>query len=157
MALLYAASKKKPKEDAEGNKILRLPIFYPILGSISMIGGLLVLMYGLLNYESDEFIFVFLIFLMLCGLGVPLLLMGTIYKITLTPDHLEQTSMLGKKKLITWPEIMTASYGNISMELKIKSHDKKITAHMHLVGFPYLIRQIESYTQLKRKDMGLPN
>ncbi|MBI1286685.1 MAG: hypothetical protein GC178_03820 [Flavobacteriales bacterium] len=156
MALLVAASKKKPKEDKKGNKILRLPVLYPIIGGFATIAGLTVLVYGLWTCEPDETIFVLMLFLMASGLGIPLLLIGIVFKLVITPDQLEQTTMLGKIKTMKWVDIESVTFGKVSLELKIRSKDQQIKAHMHLVGFPYLIDEIESNTKFNRQEMGIP-
>ncbi|MEM9675687.1 MAG: hypothetical protein AAF992_24055 [Bacteroidota bacterium] len=157
MAALLAASKKKPKEDINGNKVLRLPILYTLIGGIATVGSLVILVYGLLTSEPEETVFVLIFFLAVAGLGVPLLLMGVVFKIVITPDGIEQTTMLGKIKTMRWIDITAITFGNVSLELKIRSRDQKIKAHLHLVGFPDLINEIESNTKFTRTEMGVAN
>ncbi len=66
------------------------------------------------------------------------------------------TTAFGKIKTIRWSDITSISFGKISLELKIKSHNQTIKVHMHLVGFPYFINEIEANTKFTRADMGLP-
>ncbi len=133
-----------------------MPFFYTILGGIAAFGGFSILIYGLITMEPDEFIFLFLIFLFGAGLGIPLLLMGTIFKIVLTPDYIKQINMVGTTKIIKWNEIETIDFNKVTQELKIKSITSKIKAHMHLIGFYDLLNEIDIKTKFNQADLKIP-
>jgi hypothetical protein len=156
MALLLAASKKRAKIDENGDKILRLPFFYAILGGLCTIASLIIIIYGLATCAEDEIIFVLIFFSMCAGLGLPLLLAGTVMKVKILTNKLEQTNILGRTKTIMWSEIESITFGKISLELKIVSATDKIKAHVHLKGFEDLVDAIEANTTFTRTNMRIP-
>ena len=156
-ALFILISRKKPKKDRKGNHILRLPIQYPVFGFLVTSGSLGILVIGLQTAQPEEHMTIALFSLLLAALGVPLILMSTVYKLVITPEKLEQTSMLGNSKTIRWGEIKSINFSKISLELKIKSNAEQIKAHHHLVGFDILISELESRTGFSQKEMGFRN
>ncbi|UII28161.1 PH domain-containing protein [Fulvivirga maritima] len=156
MMFLMSASKKQPKVDDKGNVILKLPIFYLIVGLLAVFGAVAVLVYGLINHEPESpFALLFTVVLIL-GLAVPLLLMGLNFRLIIKDAGVEQRTMLGKTKAIEWSDIQDVSFGKVSLELKIISNNNKIKVHMHSIGFGTLLEAIESHTDFNRIKIGIP-
>jgi hypothetical protein len=156
MALLYAASKKKPKDAGDGNFILQLPKFYAWFGLLMIMGGIALVKYTFIYArESDRAIgAVACIIALLAGMWV--FAKGYISQIKVTDSGLIETTIFGKEKTILWSEVKKISFGTISLELTIRSADKKIKAHQHLVGFQELVYKLESKTGKSRFEMGIP-
>lgn len=53
-------------------------------------------------------------------------------------------------------EIKDISFGKTSLEMKIKSTDKNIKAHIHLIGFDKLVSRLEEKTGKTRSQIGIP-
>lgn len=155
-ALLYAASKKKPRDAGDGSFILQLPRFYAWFGLFVIIGGLGLLMYTFFYYDkSDKAIGAFgSVFGMMVGVWI--FAKGYISQIKVTDSGLIETNIFGKERTILWNEITKVSFGAISLELTIRSSDKKIKAHLHMVGFNELVYKLESKTRKSRFDLGIP-
>lgn len=145
---LLNASDKKPKQDKDGNSVFKLPLFYAVLGFISAIGGFVFLLFGVLYSKPGEEAIVLCMFFVFEALGVPLILAGLMIKIVLTPTAIKQTNLIGKEKEIKWREINSLSFDKITLELKIKSKFTTIKAHQHMVGYPYLAKEIIERTGL---------
>lgn len=145
---LSHASLKKPKQDSNGNSVFRLPYFYGVLGVIAAVAGVALLLFGIFTCKPGEEMIVLGIFIMLEGLGVPLVLAGLVMKIVVTPAGIKQSNLIGKVKEVRWKEINALTFNKTTLELKIKSPFNTIKAHQHLVGFPYLVKEIEERTKL---------
>ncbi|MFM7021673.1 MAG: hypothetical protein ACKOXB_01740 [Flavobacteriales bacterium] len=154
MAFLYAASRKKPIEDEMGNKILRLPVFFYVLGVISIVFGLVL---SLLVFSNEEDVFISIPFFMLFFiLGMVLIIGRKNTQTVITPEKIIHTSFWGKTKELNWEEISKLSYGKMSQELKIESKKKKIRVHVLMVGFKELLSEIENRTSHSIRDLGIP-
>ena len=156
MALLIAASKKKPKKDGLGNIILQLPKLYPIVGISVIIGGLGLLICAFFYANENDQILAIICSLVAMVVGLLLFAKGFISHIKVTDLGLIETTLFGKQKEIKWDEIRDLSFGKVSLELKIISSDKNIKAHMHLVGFQELVSKLEEKTGKTRIQIGIP-
>lgn len=156
MSLLFAASKKKAKEDPEGNLILKLPRLYPIIGLIMIFGGLGLIIFALFYAQGNDIILASTACLIAMLTGLLLYAKGYISNIRVTDQGIVETTIFAKEKEIRWNEIQSISFGAVSLELKIQSSDKKIKAHMHLVGFPEFIAELEEKTGKSKTEMGIP-
>ncbi|MBK3519894.1 hypothetical protein [Carboxylicivirga marina] len=156
MAFLMAKSKKNPKKTAEGYSILKLPAFYTIMGAIAIIGSLL-LLFVTVFLAKDEWLPAGIGTIVMSAMGYYLFASGYISNIILSENGIVKTNIYGKKNEIKWTDIDKVSFGKISLELTIKSHDKKIKAHMHMVGFPALLEQVEQHTGKTKTSLGIPN
>ena len=156
MALLYAASKKKPKDAGDGSFILQLPKFYAWFGFFVILGGFALVIYTFMYAPESD--------IMLAAVGTCIALLtgmwifakGYISQIMVTDSGLIETTNFGKEKTILWGEVTKISFGTISLELTIRSADKKIKAHQHMVGFDELVYKLESKTRKSRFEMGIP-
>lgn len=156
MVLLFKASKKKPKIDKEGNFILKLPKLYSILGLFTIAIGVALFIYDIFFANAEDKMTIFIIGLSLILIGLPLFAKGSISHIKLTNSAIIETTMFGKTKEIKWEEIKDVSFGKVSLELKIKSSDKSIKAHMHLIGFENLVLLLEEKVGKNRQEFGIP-
>ncbi len=156
MVLLFKASKKNPKIDNEGNFILKLPKLYSVIGLLGIIIAVALFIYDIFFANAEDKMTIFLIGLFFLLLGLPLFAQGSISHIKLTNFAIIETSMLGKTKEIKWDEIKDVSFGKVSLELKIKSSDKSIKAHAHLIGFENLVLLLEEKLGKNRQEFGIP-
>lgn len=156
MALLYAASKKKPKDDGAGNFILQLPKFYAWFGLFMIMGAIALVIYTFFIARESDIIIGAIASLIALMAGMLVFAKGYISQIKVTDFGLIETTIFGKEKVILWGEITKVSFGVISLELTIRSVDKKIKAHQHMVGFDDLVYKLESKTRKSRFDMGIP-
>ena len=105
--------------------------------------------------ESERALSAFGTFLILL-LGWYLFAKGYMTQIKVTDSGLVETIIFGKEKTILWGEITKVSFGAISLQLTIRSADKKIKAHLHMVGFNELVYKLESKTRKSGFDLGIP-
>ncbi len=157
MALLFKASKKNPKVDNEGNYILKLPKFYTIIGLFTIVIATALFIYDIFFANGEDKMIVFTIGLVLILIGLLLFSTGSISNIKLTNFAIIETNMFGKTKEIKWEDIKDVSFGKVSLELKIKSSDKSIKAHMHLIGFENLVILLEDKVGKNRNEFGMPS
>lgn len=156
MALLYAASRKKPRDAGDGNFILQLPKFYAWFGLFMIMGAIALVIYTFFYArESDRGIGAVASFIALIS-GMWVFAKGYISQIKVTASGLIETTIFGKEKTILWGEVTRISFGTFSLELSIRSADKKIKAHQHMVGFEELVYKLESKTRKSRFEMGIP-
>lgn len=155
-ALLYAASKKKPKDSGDGNFILQLPKFYAWFGLLVIMGGFALVIYTFVYASESDMLLGALASIIALIVGMWIFAKGYISQIKVTDSGLIETTIFGKEKTILWGEITKVSFGAISMELTIRSADKKIKAHLHMVGFNELVYKLESKTRKSRFDLGIP-
>ena len=156
MALLYAASKKKPRDAGDGNFILQLPKFYAWFGLFVVMGGFALVVYTFIYASESDILMGALASAIALLVGMWIFAKGCISQIKVTDSGLIETSIFGKEKTILWGEITKVSFGAISLELTIRSADKKIKAHLHMVGFNELVYKLESKTRKSRFDLGIP-
>ncbi|MBK9103219.1 MAG: hypothetical protein IPL92_01275 [Saprospiraceae bacterium] len=156
MALLYAASKKKPRDAEDGSFILQLPKFYAWFGLFVIIGGFALVIYTFIYASESDKLLGALASIIALIVGMWIFAKGYISQIRVTDSGLIETTIFGKEKTILWGEITKVSFGTISMELTIRSAEKKIKAHLHMVGFNGLVYKLESKTRKSRFDLGIP-
>ncbi len=155
MGLLYAASRKKAKEDGDGNLILQLPKFYFILGILIIVGGIGLLIYGFLFANESDKIIVSICSLLALIAGLFLFAKGYVSNILVTDLAIIETNLFGKQKEIRWNEIKKVSFGKVSKQLKIESANMNIKAHIHLVGFQELVAKLERKTGKTKVEIGI--
>lgn len=155
MSLLVAASKKRPKLDENGNSILKLPIFYSLIGIATFFSGFGLIYYLIFRAQENEIIPVVVSTLVLFAVGILLYLKGSLFSITILDNGIKEKTMFGKIKCINWSEMESITFGKTSLELKIISHKTQIKAHMHMRDFPYLVEKIEENTRRTKKEMGI--
>lgn len=156
MGLLLAASKKKPKKDEIGNIILQLPKLYPIIGILVIIGGIGLIIFAFFFAIGTDQILAAICSLIALVVGLLLFAKGYISHIKVTDLGIIEITMFAKQKEIRWNEIKDLSFGKTSLEMKIKSADKNIKAHMHLIGFDELVSKLEEKTGKTRSQIGIP-
>lgn len=157
MRLLARAAAKPPQTNAAGHPVLVMPRFYGILGALACAVGLGLAGYFLLwHYNPDDLVALLLIVLMAAGLGLPLLLVGFVAKLTLTPEGLERTTALGRQRFIRWADIESVSYGAVSMEVTISDGRQRIKCHAHAIGFERLVEALSQHLGRSRAELGIP-
>lgn len=152
----YEKSKAKPKRK-NNRLIFRLPKIFGVVGWIGFTPGLLVLIYGLVNYNKDNFGSQLGIFGILSGTGLIVIALYQIMRVEITKQGITKTSMIGTKKFIDWKNINNVVYKKGAQELLIKSHDTKIRCNLYLVGFYDLVEIIEKKTRITKTDMKIPS
>lgn len=156
MLYLNKASKSRPELNSEGNVILKLSILYGITGLISFISGIAIIIYGLIYFNSEEFLFRLIFFGIFGVSGCILILQQWGSKVILTEQEIIKISMFGKISRIKWKEINDVKFNKASWQLKIQSEKTRINCHMHLVGFPKLVERLEKETSISRYQMKIP-
>jgi hypothetical protein len=157
MAMLYSASKGKANENEQGQLLLQLPKFYWILGAFMIIVGIALLIAAMFHFDSNEDkVVVLCMSLVTLGFGYLLFGKGYISNIVISENEIIETSMFRKKTHINFNEIDNITFGKISLELSIKSKQKKIKAHIHLVGFRELVAKLSEKTGRTSIEMGIP-
>ncbi|UOQ72152.1 hypothetical protein [Hymenobacter cellulosilyticus] len=98
MQYLNKAAKQGPRVDAEGNSVL-LPRFYGVLGLLAAAAGTGVLLYGLFDYNPENIGPQLGLFALFAGLGLPLVLMAYVHRLTLTRKESGKRICLGRRSL----------------------------------------------------------
>ena len=153
MSYLYSASKKKPKYDEKGNIILKLPNFYYLFGLTLMIGGIGLICYVYFFNNKIEKMYGLIFSLIGIIPGVLLFTKGYMSNIIVNDFGIVENTMFGKQNEIKWDELLDVKFGKMSQELSMKSKNKTIKAHVHLVGFPTLVDKIEEKTGKSIKEL----
>lgn len=153
MSYLYSASKKKPKYDENGNIILKLPDFYYLFGLALMIGGIGLICYVYFFDNKIEKLYGIIFSLIGIIPGVLLFTKGYLSNIIINENGITENTMFGKQNEIKWNELLDVTFGKMSQELNMKSKNKNIKAHVHLVGFPTLIEKLEEKTGKSIKNL----
>ncbi len=151
----YEKSKTKPKRKNK-KLIFVLPKVFGVIGWISFIPGLLILIYGLIDYNKENIGTQFGLFGLFGGLGLLLICLRRVMRIVVSNKGITKTSMIGTKKYIDWREIRSVKYKKVAQELVIKSQNKKIRCNLYLVGFYGLVEIIEKKTKITKTDMNIP-
>lgn len=151
----YEKSKSKPKR--KNNKLIfRFPKIFGVVGWIAFTPGLLVLLYGIIHYNKDNFGSQLGIFGILGGTGLIVIVMYHIMRVEISKRGITKTSIIGTKKFIDWKEIKFVKYKKVAQELLIKSQDNTIRCNLYLVGFYELIEIVEKKTKITKSDMKIP-
>ncbi len=153
MSYLYSASKRKPKYDENGNIILKLPNFYYLLGLALMIGGVGLICYIFLFDNKIEKIYGIIFSLIGIIPGALFFMKGYFFNIIINEFGITENTMFGKQNIIKWNELLDVTFGKMSQELNMKSKNKSIKAHIHLIGFPTLVEKLEEKTSKSIKKL----
>jgi hypothetical protein len=149
------ASRKNPKADAAGNKILKLPKLFGIIGLLSFLAGLAVVVYGIIDFQIANIFAELFLFLALSLLGLPLVFMTWISRVWLNEKEISKTTMFGKKTTLEWSEVKHVKYARLIQELKISAGRKRISCSLYLIGFPELLKAVEKQTGFTKDKIGL--
>lgn len=152
---LAKQGKKPATANAEGHTVLRMPMLVRIIGLGSTVVGFVPLTAGLMNFNWETFQTAGFLFLLFTGLGLPLLLMGFVYRLTLTPEGLVQRNMLGQYKSLAWNSIKTVDY-SIWQELKLSDSTTRMKCSSQLIGFDMLVDELGWRLGKTRTQMGIP-
>ncbi len=155
MKFLIDASKKKPVIDSEGNKILKLPRPYEIVGVTLSSTSLVVLIYGVVNFNPENILPQFIIFVLSGGLGFLLILLGRVYQVTFNDNEISARSIFGKSITIRWENIQEVKFSTASAELKINDGAHTIKCHQHLVGFRTMVDFLKTKLDITGDQIGL--
>lgn len=152
MDYAYEKSKAKPIRKKK-ELIFVLPKIIGIVGWVSFIPGLLILIYGLIDFNIVNIGTQIGLF---GGLGLILICLRRVMRIVISNKGITKTSMIGTKKYIDWREVRSVKYKKVAQELVIKSHAKKVRCNLYLVGFNDLVEIIEKKTKITKTDMKIP-
>ncbi|HEX8326818.1 MAG TPA: hypothetical protein VF629_04710 [Hymenobacter sp.] len=152
---LTKQGKKPATANAERHIVLRMPMLIRIIGFGSTVIGFFPLTAGLIDFNWETCQTAGFLFLLFTGLGLPLLLMGFVYRLTLTPEGLVQRNMVGQYKSLSWASITTVDY-SIWQELKLSDGSTKMKISSQLVGFDMLVTELELRLGKTRSQMGIP-
>lgn len=154
-AIFLITSMLKPKKNEDGDVVIKMPLIYPVLGIVAVVGFGFALIYSAGELQENEVIWVTSMGVLFMFLGLLLILKGFVFRILIKEDGLEQISLWGKQTNMKWNEIEAIRFGKVSQNLVIKSKTGKVTAHNHLVGFQFLVDTLQEKTGITRKDMNL--
>ena len=156
MAFLFAQSKKEIKSDEAGNLIFRLPKAYAYIGWFAILAGLAVLVFGMIYAKPEEKIWVLVASAVGLLMGWYVVVSATVAHLRLTEEAITQVTIFKREKTIVWDQISEVKYAVQRRELRIFSSNQKITAPLHLVGFPQLIKEIEVKTGESLAHLNIP-
>jgi len=157
MKFLINASKKKPAIDSQGNKILKLPRPYEIMGVILFFASLIILIYSIIDFNPKNILYQFIIFVLFGGLGFLLILFGRVYQVTFNDNEISSKSIFGKINTICWKNVKQVKFNQASAKLKINDGMNTIKCHQHLVGFPALVNFLKTKLNITSDQIDLPN
>lgn len=137
---------------------LRLNKLYWYISLLAISFGLLGFIFSGLEIEDGNGWLIGLIFLILFGsLGFICGIWYINHKIKFDPYKIEGISVYGKKSSISWEEINSVKLNPLTGLLIFSNNEnKKIKAHIHLVGITELLKMMEAKTNCKIKDLKLP-
>ena len=153
----YAYKKSKAKPKRKNNKLIFvLPKVFGVVGWICFIPGLLILLFGLIDFNKENIGTQIGLFGLFGGIGLILIVLRRVMRVVISNKGITKTSMIGTKKYIDWKDIRLVKYKKVAQELLIQSNDKKIRCNLYLVGFNDLIEIIEKKTKITKTDMNIP-
>lgn len=135
--------------------VLKLPLFYPILGVVGLTGTVTFGFSELLTRTSDQWIGISGFILVFGSLSTLLILARQLYRIKITENELIQITWLGRTKKLQWVNISKISFWQTSLELTVTDGTTKIKAHSHMIGFEQLLTELEQRTNSNRDEFGL--
>ncbi len=159
LAFLTKSIAKSIDADERGMFKLRMNKLYGILGIISIVIGLLFLIFLLLTSEpNDSGIWggVILTILIFWGLGIPCLMYYRNHRVTFDDNSIVVTNVYGKVKEIKWSDISDVRFKTFAGLLVLTTTSEQIKVHQHLVGLSKFIEYIENKTKWTRKELKVP-
>lgn len=159
LAFLTKSTEKSIDKDESGNFNLKMNKLYGIIGIISVLFGLLFLIFIPLTVgvnESEIWIVVILILLISFGLGIPCLMYYRNHRVIFNSNSIIVSNVFGKVKEIKWSDIIDVRYKAFSGLLILTTKIEQIKVHQHLVGLSNFVEFIEKKTKCTIKELKIP-
>lgn len=159
LAFLTKATGKAVVIDNDGHYNLRMNKFYGIIGFVSLIIGLLFLIFLPLTAEPNDsavWIVTTLMPLIFWGIGIPCMMYYRNHRLVFNNNSIIVTNIYGQIKEIKWSDIKDINFNALSGLLVLKTTQEKIKIHQHLVGLSKFIEHIENNTKWTQKELKLP-
>ena len=157
LLLLSRRSSKLPLLKQEDEILFKLPSFYKFAGIVFMSLSLVVsVLLHLLDVRECLTLTLFLN-LVIFPMGLSLYLEGRKGCIILNTSGITRINYWGRKTVIAWKDIQNICFNRIILYLVVRGDGKFIHCHIHLKGFASLVERLEIETDIKIKDMKLPD
>ncbi len=145
MRKLYSSSKQTPQLNAGGDKILRYPKVYAIIGYGGITFSLFIALMGFFfNSGPDKGNPMWFLFpLGFSLLGIPMILLRRNTQITLNGEKIEFRNFIGKKKTILWNDITQVKVRS-DKQLVLRDSTKKIEVNYSITGFQSLLDMMKA-------------
>lgn len=135
---LYKSSTKHIPTKNEGKVVLKLSSLFIYIG---IIGGFIFIALTLSFFSANELAaFIFIPFIILSLL---LVLAGINKKVIFNEERVKVINSFGKEKEVSWQEIISVDFGNVSQELVLKTSNQQVRIHMMFKGFVTLIEMLK--------------
>ncbi len=159
LAFLTKSTGKSIATDESGKFNIKMNKFYGIMGIISLVFGLLFLIFLPLTTEPNDSGIWFIVILMLLifwGAGIPCLMYYKNHRVSFDDNLIVVTNVYGKVKEIKWSDILNIKFKVFSGLLVLTTKNEIIKVHQHLVGLSKFIEVIENKTKWTRKELKIP-
>ncbi len=143
MRYLLTFAKKQPATNEDGSMVLKYPGFMAVIGYTAIGFGVLIgiiTVFQIVPTTGNEVVPYLVSFFVV--LGLPLVLIGTFTRITVTDQKVQLTGITGKVKEIRWEEINKVTF-RWTAELILHSEHAKVKLNMILIGFNSLVETMK--------------
>ncbi len=159
LAFLTKATGKTIITDKTGFYSLRMNKFYGIAGLLGLGIGLVFSIFLLLTEDSNDsgvIVGLILVPLIFWGSGIPCLMYYRNHRLSFNNKIIRVINVYGNQREIQWQDILDIKFQVMSGLLILKTADKVIKVHQHLVGLSKFMEYIESKTRWDRKELRVP-
>lgn len=160
LAFLTKATGKPVSPDQSGKLTLKMNRLYGVVGLIGLLFGLTFLIVPPLttdHYSTGEiYMAVIVLLLIFWGTGIPGLLYYLNHKVCFDEDAIIVTDLFGKEQEVQWNNIESIKFKFSTGLLILKTDDKKIKVHQHLVGLSQFIAFVERKTKWTNRELKVP-
>jgi hypothetical protein len=146
MWLLIRASRRKPALTRAGNKILRYPVGFSVVGYILMGFAALFGVILAFNFVMSlrEILIGEGIILIVIALAVWLVLYLIKAAVEFNEEEIVRRSLFHKPRIMKWSQVAKVTYGRMSYVLSLRDATGKIGVNAYMVGFPTFVETMKA-------------
>lgn len=157
LLLLSRRSSRLPLLKQEDEILFKLPNFYKFAGIVFMTLSLVVSVLLYLLAVRDCLTLTLMLTALIFPMGLSLYLEGRKGCIILNTNGITRINYWGRQTIIAWKDIQKICFNKMILYLVVRGAGKFIHCHIHLKGFASLVERLEIETDIKIKDMKLPD
>lgn len=146
LALANKASASAPLKTESGDDLFKMPNVYSYLGFIFIIFGVIMTAIGIRDYKPEDWSLLLFLFIFFSGTGGFFVFHQRRVEFRLTDEAITKRTVFNKLINIPLNEITSIKFSKFSQQLTIRSANKKIICHQHVVGFFAMVDKLKNKT-----------
>jgi len=154
IALANKASASAPLKTEAGDDLFKMPNLYRYLGFILIALGLIMIGLSIHDYKPGDWSLILFFFLFFFGSGGFMVFHQRRVEFRLTDEAVTKRTVFNKLIEIPLNEITSIKFSKFSQQLTIRSANKKIICHQHVVGFFAMVDKLKNKTGIT--DIKIP-